>query len=464
MVFLQASVFIVAALTPLISSSMRLKTNISATGIFDTYCEDYAATNPSHATCVGCTTIRLPDGGKCQWTSEAIGGKRCRNVNFGWVYDDYVAEPQNCPQSPRNTAWSRAAWKEADDWKLRGGGQLHFIWWGNGGDDWLSAASASPNVLADAVDDPSRVHYWYDPSYEQLEKVLTAEGSYTLHELNSVTVGELAFAAGLDKDDVWNLVKNLKAKKGNGLACAKNFLSWLVLHSFGGQFFDTTVQILKPSVSAPPSAAEKEAFKQALDEPVSHVTFPFSQLGRRYSNGRHTVFGTNQPWADHSLNTFPVFANEEVDYTMLGNPELHLKVQSQPSTQAMPQPDVMLPTVDVWAIKAPRQDEALRSVVTEFVARASHYGLVDGREATIDFPIKLFDRDWDVGILMEEENKDDFQSALTLKRKTTIGNYFDARAVCLKSLSMMSLHAGLAKASGLSGRCIECHEIMRKIW
>lgn len=459
---------IMALVVPLLGEGARLDMTRASNsqvskGFFDSYCDLYAKNHPEHATCSGCTTLELPDGGKCQWHVDYYGKPQCKKIILNVVWKGWTTEPQMCPEKPKD---------KFDIWKEKGGGQLHFIWWGDGGDKWLKSATANPFILAGAVGDQAKVHYWYDPTYAKLYDDLSVhEGLFTLHPLDAETVHGLAAAANLPGADVWNLVNNLKAKGGNGLACSKNFLSWMVLNSYGGQFFDTTVQILKPDVNQPPVAEELSAFRTALNEPVEHVTLPFSELRSRYAEGKHskTVFEAADPWteANKNLNRFAVYFDKEKEYTLLGNPELQEKVAIQPSADGtpMPSPDIKVPSVDVWAIKAPKQDVALKAVVTEFFERARGYGLVDGTEAMIDFPMQLFGRDWEAGIMMDiwikDANEKSMQNALTMDKKTTIGNHFDVRAVCLKSLSMMSLHAGLARSIGPAE---EPEEIRKLMW
>jgi hypothetical protein len=117
---------------------------------------------------------------------------------------------------------------------------IHYIWWGNPGTPQLKAnATSTPNIMAEAVDTVHTVHYWiggnvgFDAPLDR--RIIQHDlGSNPGSVLHGTKMSHLASRL----KEVLESLNSFRA-----FAATKDLLSFAVMYSQGGYFFDTTTQI-----------------------------------------------------------------------------------------------------------------------------------------------------------------------------------------------------------------------------
>jgi hypothetical protein len=227
------------------------------------------------------------------------------------------------------------------------GVSIHYIWWGNPGTPELAAnATVTPNIMVDAVHGTHDVHYWIGG-----DKGFDAVLDPRIHQHNiGKNPGQLISGTGLSRHTE-KFTKLLSALDGfRAFAATKDLLSFAVMYSQGGYFFDTTTQI-------------GMGYRPHIKRLLAHTNEPCAPY-----NGSETSGGFSFIPGDESAKFTVAFG---------GGPSAMYGYDDKVKRT--------VPAFDVWALYSPKKHHsAFGRALGSYLTRAENVGFLAPSTTTVE--------------------------------------------------------------------------------
>jgi hypothetical protein len=223
---------------------------------------------------------------------------------------------------------------------------IHYVWWGNPGNPQLQAnATATPNIMVELVKGVHTVHYWIGGNAG-----FDAPLDTRIHQ-HPLGSNPGALLHGTKMSHLASRMKEiLTAFHGfRAYAAAKDLVSFAVMYSQGGYFFDTTTQIgegYRPHIKRLLAERKEPHAPYNTDESCGHNFIPANETGK------FTV--------DFGVGPMAMFGYDD-----------NLKVR--------------VPAFDVWALYSPkRHHKAFERALGSYLTRAWNVGFGSPNTSTLE--------------------------------------------------------------------------------
>ncbi len=210
--------------------------------------------------------------------------------------------------------------------------KIHFIWWGNPQtDDQKSSATAMPNLMSSMIPAQGQhtVMYWrqYGDFNGELNPAIELQEIRSSAEILLDT--SMWYGRGILIDSIVNSLTQYHA-----YSAVKDLLSLLVLYKHGGYYFDTTITVN-------PLVRDAQILRNLLDYSEPRIVL-------NASRGNFT-------FAPDDRSGDATFSAQIISPTMPGV--------------------IQTPSVDVWAMYAPKENECVGIMIDAYLERAQNLGL-----------------------------------------------------------------------------------------
>uniref|UniRef100_A0A0G4H2P0 Uncharacterized protein n=1 Tax=Chromera velia CCMP2878 TaxID=1169474 RepID=A0A0G4H2P0_9ALVE len=284
----------------------------------------------------------------CYWMDSNTASKKCRMVTkkSGKVPNGGVTDVSQCPSKVRFNGGTLQP--------------MQYMWWGNpsGSANYMHAAADGPNTMLGIMRaaKEGEVKYYYQKGWNQgataheVSGVATDGGHYTAVELEGDTVGTTLLSGTALEDQgtaVSLVVQSLQHYRL--FSAIKDILALCFLYKNGGVYADTTTMI-----------------------PTDWKVFWPANLGRALT-GVKFVGISNEDQAMCAPESTAAQVTEFFGMQNIG--ETGCKMHN-PNNR-------MYPYVDVWYMSAPAEDEMVKVMIENYIARATAFGLHTGEATTV---------------------------------------------------------------------------------